>query len=256
MALLMKFLFPYEQVRRANELLSGGERTRLQLLLLMLQQPNLLVLDEPTNHLDIDSVEALEAALEEFAGTVCVISHDRYFLDRIVDRIVEVRDGEIHAYEGGYSDWFERAVAAKRSSGLLRELLEQLETGPSDSLLPGLAWLAGQEVELDPDERRATLRRAELLLAAGGDPRRELELDGRAVTAVAADLDERPPAPRSAAGSSGSHAKPAGLPGSERSARRAPAPSPTSPGAATPARCSRRRSRATDSGRASGAARR
>jgi ATP-binding cassette subfamily F protein 3 len=51
----MKFLFPYEQVRRANKLLSGGERTRLQLLLLMLQQPNLLVLDEPTNHLDIDS---------------------------------------------------------------------------------------------------------------------------------------------------------------------------------------------------------
>src|SRR5829696_5284924 len=108
-ALLMKFLFPYEQVRRANELLSGGERTRLQLLLLMLQQPNLLVLDEPTNHLDIDSVEALEAALEEFGGTVCVISHDRYFLDRIVDRIVEVRDGEIRTYEGGYSDWFERA---------------------------------------------------------------------------------------------------------------------------------------------------
>ena len=86
----MKFLFPYEQVRRANRLLSGGERTRLQLLLLMLRRPNLLVLDEPTNHLDIDSVEALEAAIEEFAGTVCVISHDRYFLDRIVDRIVEV----------------------------------------------------------------------------------------------------------------------------------------------------------------------
>ena len=59
----------------------------------MLQQPNLLVLDEPTNHLDIDSVEALEAALEEFQGTVCVISHDRYFLDRIVDRIVEVGAG-------------------------------------------------------------------------------------------------------------------------------------------------------------------
>ena len=92
-ALLMKFLFPYEQVRRANKLLSGGERTRLQLLLLMLQRPNLLVLDEPTNHLDIDSVEALEAALEEFDGTVCVISHDRYFLDRIVDRIVEVGGG-------------------------------------------------------------------------------------------------------------------------------------------------------------------
>jgi len=110
--LLMKFLFPYEQVRRANKLLSGGERTRLQLLLLMLQQPNLLVLDEPTNHLDIDSVETLEAALEEFEGTVCVISHDRYFLDRIVDRIVEVGDGEARSYEGSWSDWYERANAA------------------------------------------------------------------------------------------------------------------------------------------------
>jgi ATP-binding cassette subfamily F protein 3 len=110
-SLLMKFLFPYEQVRRANKLLSGGERTRLQLLLLMLAQPNLLVLDEPTNHLDIDSVEALESALEEFPGTVCVISHDRYFLDRIVDRIVEVEGGDARSFEGGYSEWFERTRA-------------------------------------------------------------------------------------------------------------------------------------------------
>ena len=72
----------------------------------------------------------------------------------------------------------------------MRELLELLEAGPGDNLLPGLAWLAGQEVELDPDEVKATVRRAELLLAAGGDPRRELELDGRAVTSVAEDLDE------------------------------------------------------------------
>ncbi|HZG34292.1 MAG TPA: ABC-F family ATP-binding cassette domain-containing protein [Gaiellaceae bacterium] len=110
-SVLMKFLFPYEQVRRANRLLSGGERTRLQLLLLMLQRPNLLVLDEPTNHLDIESVEALETALEEFAGTVCTISHDRYFLDRIVDRVVEVRDGGIRVFEGGYSAWYERTHA-------------------------------------------------------------------------------------------------------------------------------------------------
>jgi hypothetical protein len=71
----------------------------------------------------------------------------------------------------------------------MRELLELLEAAPGDNLLPGLAWLAGQDVELDPDEVKATVRRAELLLAAGGDPRRELELDGRAVTAVADDLD-------------------------------------------------------------------
>jgi ATP-binding cassette, subfamily F, member 3 len=107
-ALLAKFLFPYEQVRRANQLLSGGERTRLQLLLLMLSGANLLVLDEPTNHLDIDSVEALEAALERFDGTLVAISHDRYFLDRIADRIVDVTDGDARSFEGGFSDWFER----------------------------------------------------------------------------------------------------------------------------------------------------
>ena len=110
-SLLMKFLFPYEQVRRANRLLSGGERTRLQLLLLMLTRPNLLVLDEPTNHLDIESVEVLEAAIEEFSGTVVAISHDRYFLDRVADRIVEV-DGSVRATDGGYSAWLERKTAA------------------------------------------------------------------------------------------------------------------------------------------------
>jgi hypothetical protein len=72
----------------------------------------------------------------------------------------------------------------------MRELLELLEAGPSNSLLLGLAWLAGQGIETDEEERRATLRRAELLLAAGGDPRRELELDGRAVLSVAEDLDD------------------------------------------------------------------
>ena len=72
----------------------------------------------------------------------------------------------------------------------MRNLLELLEAGPNDSLLLGLAWLAGQQIELDDDEVKGALRRAELLLATGGDPRRELELDDRAVSAVAADLDE------------------------------------------------------------------
>lgn len=71
----------------------------------------------------------------------------------------------------------------------MRNLLELLEAGSSNSLLLGLAWLAGQQVELEEDEVRAAIRRAELLLATGGDPRRELDLDDRAVTAVAADLD-------------------------------------------------------------------
>jgi ATP-binding cassette, subfamily F, member 3 len=106
--LLGRFLFRYEQVREPVENLSGGERTRLQLLLLMLREPNCLILDEPTNHLDISSLEVLEGELERFDGTVVFVSHDRYFLDRIADKTVEVRDGELSRYEGGYSAWRER----------------------------------------------------------------------------------------------------------------------------------------------------
>jgi ATP-binding cassette subfamily F protein 3 len=102
---LMSFLFAYDQVRRPISTLSGGEWTRLQLLLLMLGGANCLLLDEPTNHLDIDSVELLERRLEEFEGTAIFVSHDRYFLDRIADRILEVRDGHVRSYEGGWSSW-------------------------------------------------------------------------------------------------------------------------------------------------------
>jgi ATP-binding cassette subfamily F protein 3 len=112
MAQLGRFLFTYEQARQPARKLSGGERSRLQLLLLMLGGANLLALDEPTNHLDIESCEALEAALEAYDGTVIAVSHDRYFLDRIADRILEVRDGEVFSYEGGYSEWRERRAAA------------------------------------------------------------------------------------------------------------------------------------------------
>jgi ATP-binding cassette, subfamily F, member 3 len=112
--LLGRFLFRYEQVREPVTALSGGERTRLQLLLIMLQEPNCLVLDEPTNHLDIDSLEILEAELERFQGTVIFVSHDRYFLDRIADGIVEVTDGEARRHTGGYSDW--RASAGQHAT--------------------------------------------------------------------------------------------------------------------------------------------
>jgi ATP-binding cassette, subfamily F, member 3 len=100
---LMGFLFDYEQCRRPVATLSGGERTRLAFLGLMHDAPNCLVLDEPTNHLDIDSIEALEDALESYDGTVVAVSHDRYFLDRIADRIAYVGDGEVQAFEGGWS---------------------------------------------------------------------------------------------------------------------------------------------------------
>ncbi len=109
-AFLIKLLFTYEQTRTAIRAFSGGERSRLQLAALMLTKPNLLLLDEPTNNLDIPAAEALESALEEFDGALFVISHDRYFLDRVVDRVVELRDGGAREYIGGYSDY----LAARR----------------------------------------------------------------------------------------------------------------------------------------------
>ncbi|MDY7078065.1 MAG: ABC-F family ATP-binding cassette domain-containing protein [Chloroflexota bacterium] len=104
---LTRFLFTYEQARGLVANLSGGERSRLQMALLMLSDANFLLLDEPTNNLDIPSAEVLEEALADFEGTVLVISHDRYFLDRVVDRIVELDDGALTEYVGGYSDYRE-----------------------------------------------------------------------------------------------------------------------------------------------------
>ncbi len=102
---LGRFLFDYEAAQKKVGQLSGGERSRLQLAKLMLSDANFLLLDEPTNNLDIPSSEVLEAALEEFNGAVLVISHDRYFLDRIVDRVAGLEDGAITEVEGGYSDY-------------------------------------------------------------------------------------------------------------------------------------------------------
>jgi ATP-binding cassette subfamily F protein 3 len=109
---LGRFLFTYEQAQGTVADLSGGERSRLQMALLMLSGANLLLLDEPTNNLDIPSAEVLEDALSEFEGSMFIISHDRYFLDRVVDRIVELDEGALTEYLGGYSD-FEAAKARR-----------------------------------------------------------------------------------------------------------------------------------------------
>ncbi len=112
---LLRMAFSYEQVRQPVRTLSGGERSRLQLARVMLQQPNLLLLDEPTNNLDIQSVEVLEDALDDFNGTVLIVSHDRYFLDQTVDRLVEICDGELTEYVGGYTEYLVATGRLKES---------------------------------------------------------------------------------------------------------------------------------------------
>jgi ATP-binding cassette subfamily F protein 3 len=111
---LGRFLFDYDQARGIVGELSGGERSRLQMALLMLSGANFLMLDEPTNNLDIASAEVLEQALADFEGTALIISHDRYFLDRAVDRIVELDGGALDEYIGGYSDYQEAKERANR----------------------------------------------------------------------------------------------------------------------------------------------
>ena len=108
---LIRYLFTYQQATQRIDSLSGGERSRLQLALLVLSGANFLLLDEPTNNLDIASAEVLENALNDFNGTVLVISHDRYFLDRTVHRIFALENGSITEHMGGYSDYAAKAGA-------------------------------------------------------------------------------------------------------------------------------------------------
>jgi ATP-binding cassette subfamily F protein 3 len=105
---LRRYLFTYRQASLPIGTLSGGERSRLQLALLVLSGANFLLLDEPTNNLDIASAEVLEEALDEFEGTVLVISHDRYFLDRTISRLVELENGRLTEYLGTFADYAAR----------------------------------------------------------------------------------------------------------------------------------------------------
>jgi ATP-binding cassette subfamily F protein 3 len=104
-ALLGQFLFSGEDAQKPVAGLSGGERQRLSLAILVHSGANVLILDEPTNHLDVESREALEEALEGFAGSVLLVSHDRALLDAVGSRTVAVEDGTLHSYDGGWADY-------------------------------------------------------------------------------------------------------------------------------------------------------
>ena len=105
--LLERFLFPPAQQHQPVAKLSGGERRRLHLCRLLIEAPNVLLLDEPTNDLDVQTLSVLEDFLEDFRGCVVVVSHDRYFLDRTVDRLFCFENGELQRFEGNYSAYLE-----------------------------------------------------------------------------------------------------------------------------------------------------
>ena len=116
------FLFTGDDVFAPIATLSGGERGRVALTKLMLRKDNLLLLDEPTNHLDMDSREVLEAALEDYPGTILAISHDRYFINRFATRVMVLEQGGVKEYLGNYDDYFEKINRGQEPDGDLPQI--------------------------------------------------------------------------------------------------------------------------------------
>ncbi len=149
---LAAFLFRGDDVFKPLEKLSGGEVARVKLLKLMLSGSNLLLLDEPTNHLDIDSREALEGALEEYEGTMLIVTHDRYLVERLADRVLSMTESGIESYIGGYADY----IAAKQE----REAKAAAEK-PAQRSQAGEDYRAKRERQSAINRASGELRRAE-----------------------------------------------------------------------------------------------
>lgn len=166
-SILGRFLFRGDDVFKKISSLSGGEKAKLSLLKLMLSGSNTLILDEPTNHLDIESREAVERALSDFEGTIIMISHDRYLLDRFPDRILELTESGIIEYKGKFDYYLEKT--AQRQDDIQasehEQSLAEKRTGE----------LSSEELRKRQKEREAEERRRERELAALEESITELE---------------------------------------------------------------------------------
>ncbi len=107
-SLLGAFLFSGDNIYKSINILSGGEKSRLALVKILMQESNFLILDEPTNHLDIATKELFQQALLKYSGTILIVSHDRFFLDILITRVIEIREGRIYDYSGNYSYFIEK----------------------------------------------------------------------------------------------------------------------------------------------------
>lgn len=163
-AMLERFLFSSSQQYSKIEKLSGGERRRLNLLRVLMEAPNVLILDEPTNDLDIETMTILEDYLDSFDGIVITVSHDRYFLDRIVRRIFAFEgNGVISQYEGGYTDYINKKKAEKELANSNQSLAEQKK------------WGSGKENKLSGNEKKESYKHKNKKLKFSYNEQREYE---------------------------------------------------------------------------------
>ncbi|UPM49749.1 MULTISPECIES: ABC-F family ATP-binding cassette domain-containing protein [unclassified Synechococcus] len=178
--LLERFLFPPAQQHQPVSKLSGGERRRLHLCRLLIEAPNVLLLDEPTNDLDVQTLTVLEDFLEDFRGCVVVVSHDRYFLDRTVDRLFSFEDGQLQRFEGNYSSYLERQSASRPATATPAPTPPKEEPAPKakPAKVRRRSFKENRELEqLDTNLPLWEVRKEELetLLAAGGSDYAALE---------------------------------------------------------------------------------
>ncbi len=152
---LALFLFKGDDIQKSVSMLSGGEKARLTLCKLILSRMNLLILDEPTNHLDINSREALENALLDFEGTIIAVTHDRYFLSKLANRILNFDNGKVSNFIGSYED-FCRYQKSKQSQSLEGQMEEKM-TSSKESYVQNKK----EQAELRKQERKIRLAKEE-----------------------------------------------------------------------------------------------
>jgi ATP-binding cassette subfamily F protein uup len=149
--MLEKFLFPRSRFYAPISKLSGGERRRLYLLRVLMQQPNVLLLDEPTNDLDVETLAALEDFLDGFPGVVLAVSHDRYFLDRVIEHLLVFQpDGSVVEYPGNYSQWLEdhkEQEAAARAAEAAAKREAEAPAAPAKAAGNKLSYMARRELD-------------------------------------------------------------------------------------------------------------
>jgi ATP-binding cassette subfamily F protein 3 len=178
--LLGRFLFSGEEAEKPLEVLSGGERRRLSLAILVQSGANLLILDEPNNHLDLESREALEQALNEFSGSVLLVSHDRALLDAVGRRTVAIEDATLRSYLGGWPEYVRAREERAREAAAVKPAAKRAK--PSRPAKPAAGAGEQQRLEREIEAAEASLRELEQELsdpAAWSTPQRTADATAR-----------------------------------------------------------------------------